>query len=546
MNRWGIAVALAALVGATAARSAPDPVAAAFGARESVSDLSMSPDGTKVAFVASRAGQGGAVYTLALTPDAKAQLVTVVDGKPNRLEGCRWVSNDRLVCTIYGLVDAPIDLLPFTRIYAIDANGADVKLLSSPEKFFSRGYQLGGGHIIDWLPDENGSVLISRNHLPDDHTGSRIGSSESGFGVDWVNTRTLASHAVERPTASAADFLSDGRGTVRVMGQMPTDHGGLDRGLIIYSYRKTGSREWLRLGDYDFREGTGFAPLAVDYGKNVVYGFEKRDGREALYSIALDGSMRKDLVFARDDVDVDGLIRIGRRSRVVGVSFATDARTAVYFDPELAKISTKLAKALGTRSEIKIVDSNVDETKLLIFAGSDTDPGLYYVFDRKARDLHRFMVVRPELEGRTLATMRAVQYPAADGTMVPAYLTLPPGKENAKGLPAIVLPHGGPASRDEWGFDWMSQFFAAKGYAVIQPNFRGSAGFGDEWFQKNGFQSWRIAIGDVIDAGRWLVSQGIADPKKLGIFGWSYGGYAALQSAVVAPDCSRRSSPWRR
>jgi dipeptidyl aminopeptidase/acylaminoacyl peptidase len=96
-----------------------------------------------------------------------------------------------------------------------------------------------------------------------------------------------------------------------------------------------------------------------------------------------------------------------------------------------------------------------------------------------------------------------------------------------------VLPHGGPGARDEWGFDWLAQFYASRGFAVLQPNFRGSAGYGDTWFQKNGFRSWRTAIGDVLDAGRWLAAQGIADPNKLAIVGWSYGGYAALQSAVT-------------
>jgi len=111
---------------------------------------------------------------------------------------------------------------------------------------------------------------------------------------------------------------------------------------------------------------------------------------------------------------------------------------------------------------------------------------------------------------------------------------MPPGSDG-KNLAAVVLPHGGPAARDEWGFDWLVQYLIARGYAVLQPNYRGSAGYGEAWFGRNGYQSWDVAVGDVNDAGRWLVSQGIADPERLGIAGWSYGGYAALQSQVLDP-----------
>ena len=99
----------------------------------------------------------------------------------------------------------------------------------------------------------------------------------------------------------------------------------------------------------------------------------------------------------------------------------------------------------------------------------------------------------------------------------------------------MVLPHGGPSARDEWGFDWLAQFLAHHGFAVLQPNYRGSAGFGDAWLQQNGFKSWRTSIGDVTAAGRWSTAQGIANPDKLAIVGWSYGGYAALQAGVVEP-----------
>jgi dipeptidyl aminopeptidase/acylaminoacyl peptidase len=117
---------------------------------------------------------------------------------------------------------------------------------------------------------------------------------------------------------------------------------------------------------------------------------------------------------------------------------------------------------------------------------------------------------------------------------VPAYLTLPPGS-TGRGLPAVILPHGGPGARDTWDFDWLAQYLANQGYAVLQANYRGSAGYGDKWLQQNTFRSWRISIGDITAGARWLAAQGIADPNRMAILGWSYGGYAALQSAATEP-----------
>ncbi|MFL6858738.1 MAG: alpha/beta hydrolase family protein, partial [Allosphingosinicella sp.] len=279
----------------------------------------------------------------------------------------------------------------------------------------------------------------------------------------------------------------------------------------------------------------GFAPLAVDAASDRVFGLKKVDGRLALAAIALDGSMREEIVFAHPQVDVEGVYELGRDQHVIGATFVTEKRETVYFDKELTALAQSLSKALPGLPIVEFEDASADGTKLLLRAGSDTDPGRFYVFDKATKQLRELMLSRPELEQVALATVKPVTYKAADGTAIPAYLTLPPGS-NGRGLPAIVMPHGGPEARDEWGFDWLAQYFANRGYAVLQPNFRGSSGYGDAWYQKNGFQSWRTSIGDVNDAGRWLVSQGIADPRKLAIFGWSYGGYAALQANVLDPD----------
>jgi dipeptidyl aminopeptidase/acylaminoacyl peptidase len=267
---------------------------------------------------------------------------------------------------------------------------------------------------------------------------------------------------------------------------------------------------------------------------NVVFGFDDKDGRQALYKIALDGSLKREVVLARPDVDIDQLIRIGRQRRVVGASYATDRRETEFFDPALRMLAASLRKALPGQPLITFVDASSDERKLMLFAGSDVDPGRYYLLDRATRQMAEILPARPQLAKTPLASVKPISFRAADGTMIPGYLTVP-ADSTGKGLPAIVMPHGGPGARDEWGFDWLSQFFAARGFAVLQPNFRGSTGYGSAWFKKNGFQSWRTAIGDVDDAGRWLVSQGITVPDKLAIVGWSYGGYAALQSSVVDP-----------
>ena len=301
---------------------------------------------------------------------------------------------------------------------------------------------------------------------------------------------------------------------------------------MTYLYRRSGSREWLPLPKVS--DAGGFNPYAVDAQANVAYGFDRQNGRLALFRVALDGTLKRKLVLDRADVDVDGLIQVGRQQRVVGVSFATDVRQTRFFDPNLMRLQAALGRALPDQPLISFVDASADESKLLLFIGGDRDPGRYYLYHKATRNLGEVLPVRPELAGTRLSPVRAITFPAADGTPIPAYLTLPPGSDG-RNLPAIVLPHGGPGARDEWGFDWLSRFFAARGFAVLQPNFRGSTGYGDRWFQQNGFRSWRTAIGDVNDAGRYLGRAGIAAPGKLAIFGWSYGGYAALQSAVLDP-----------
>ena len=517
----------------------PADPARQFGARPSVLDIALSPKGEKIAYLAPGAGQGTVLYTVDLAGGGQPRRALVADGQPERLSGCNWVSEVRLVCSIY-MVTTNTDVaagepIGATRLIAVDADGGNLKLLSRPTRPDDLYVSFGGGDIVDWLPGEDGSVLMGRDYVPEIQPGRRTNDTREGYGVDKIDTATLKVRLVESARKDAVRYISDGRGKVRIVMTRPVAGSGYATGRYNFLYRTGDSRDWKTLGSYDAIKDEGIYPTAIDPDLDVAYVYKRHQGRDALFSVALDGTMQEKLVFAHPQVDVSGTVRIGRNQRVVGARYSTDKSEAVYFDRDLEKLRLALSKALPGLPLIHFADSSVDEKKLLLWAGSDVDPGRYYLFDKDRQQLGELMLGRPDLENAALAPMKHVTYRAADGTMVPAYLTLPVGGAT-KGLPAIVMPHGGPSARDEWGFDWMVQFFASRGYAVLQPNYRGSSGYGAEWFRENGFKSWKTAIGDVNDAGRWLVGEGIADPDKLGIFGWSYGGYAALQSGVLDPD----------
>jgi dipeptidyl aminopeptidase/acylaminoacyl peptidase len=527
-----VGVLALALAGAAPAVAQSD-AAKRFGAREGVEGMHLSPDGTRVVFLTPGPGSITAAYVADVANGARPKRIAASSGAPERLTSCRWASAQRIVCSVYTLAEEEAGLVGYVRLITVNADGSDLKLISARQTVRALGVAQSGGEVIDWLPESDGAVLMARTFIPESSTGTKLADEREGYGVERVDTTTLKRTVVEQPRRATVDYITDGHGVVRVMA-MTGENAGYATGVYRYLYRKNGSREWEPLSTFDSNRDKGFLPLAVDRDLNAAYGFEKENGRYALFRVALDGSLTRTPVFRHAEVDIDDLIRIGRHRRVVGAGYATDKREAEFFDPAVKAIAASLSKALPGLPLVRIVDASTDENRLLLWAGSDVDPGRYYVFDRKARKLMELMLSRPQLENVPLASVKPIRFKAADGTEIPAYLTLPPGSDG-KNLPAIVMPHGGPSSRDEWGFDWLAQFFAARGYAVLQPNFRGSSGYGDGWFANNGFKSWKIAIGDVNDGGRWLIKEGIAAPDKLAIVGWSYGGYAALQSAVLDP-----------
>jgi dipeptidyl aminopeptidase/acylaminoacyl peptidase len=532
---------LAALANAALCSAAQDPETAKhetggtmFGVRESVQQIDISPDGNRIVYLEPGPGRITGAYVVDSAGAGEPQRVLLTDGSPDRLRWCRFSGNERLICQISGQINSVGYLVPYSRLVAIGIDGKDMAMLGQTSSQYDQRLRQFDGEILDWLPDESGSVLMAREYIPEaGKIGTKLVRSAEGTGIDRIDTLSMQVTRLEPPSKTADFFISDGHGNIRIKGWRPDSGTGQLGARTVYHFRQLDSKEWLPFSTWG--DGDGMAPIAVDADSNSAYVLKKLDGRLALYRVKLDGSMATELVYKNSRVDVDDVVRVNRDSRIIGVTFAEEKRNTVYFDPRYAKLTASLSKALPDLPIIEIVAASADEMKLVVRAGSDSDPGRYYIYDAGKRALNEILLARPGLEGAALASVKPISFPAADGTSIPAYLTLPPGKENVRGLPAVVLPHGGPSARDEWGFDWLAQFLAHQGFAVLQPNYRGSSGFGDAWLQENGFKSWRTSIGDVASAGRWLVSQGIADANKLAIVGWSYGGYAALQTGVVEP-----------
>jgi len=510
--------------------------AKAFGARQAVQAPDLSADGSTVVYVTPGPGRKS-IAVVGNLDTGKFTQMAASDGGADTLRWCNFVSATRSVCQITGLnTQAYSEVIGFSRLISLNTDGSDPKQLGQSQSAYDAYLRQFDASVVDWLQGTDDKLLLQRAYVPEEYkTNTRLVRTKQGLGVDLVDASSLRSSPVEQPRDGASAYMSDGRGHVRLLTVAGTSNVGTLTGQISYLYRTAASRDWKPLTIVANAENPDFEPLAIDASIDSLYALKKRNGRYALYAIKLDGSMAETLVAENPRVDIDDVVRFGDGQKVIGYTFTEDATERVYFDPEFKALADSLSKVLPKSPIVEFADASRDGRRLLIFAGSDSDPGRYYMFDRDKKTLTPEMIARPELEGRPLATVKPVTIPGSGGVSIPGYLTLPPGKD-AKNLPAIVLPHGGPSARDVWGFDWLPQFLAARGYAVLQPQYRGSAGFGDAWLNDNGFKNWRTSIGDITDSAKWLATQGIADPNRLAILGWSYGGYAALQSAATEPS----------
>lgn len=294
------------------------------------------------------------------------------------------------------------------------------------------------------------------------------------------------------------------------------------RQRVIYS--ETTTDPSLSIVGFSEKEGTLIATHNQDSDFLQMYEMSLADG-------TLTGPLR-----SRGNAEIEGIIR-DENKVVVGVSYSGLYPSYDIFDEELNKNLKAAINALPDAA-VSLASWSDDWSKILLYAEGGKQPGRYMLFDRTAKKLSQVARSRPEIKAEEVGEVVTIEYKARDGLPIPALITWPAGVpvDQRKNLPMIVMPHGGPESYDSVGFDWLAQFLANEGYVVLQPNFRGSGGFGAT-FAQAGYKQWgRKMQDDVTDGAKALMTMGWADPNRTCILGWSYGGYAALAGGALTPD----------
>lgn len=319
-------------------------------------------------------------------------------------------------------------------------------------------------------------------------------------------------------------------------------------GNVRLAYRQTpdGGSEILRvtdgeLGDavYTCNQRETCQPIRFHRdGERVYLQSNKGEDIDLIRLLLMDAETGESQLVEADpegEVDFGGAAFDDATEELMATVYVGD-RVRIYPKTEQAEAALATLREQLPDGELNVSSQTSDSRLWVVSVSRDVDPGSVYLFDQEAGTTEKLYSSRPELPSEHLAEMRPVRYTARDGLEVPAYLTLPPGKGETK-LPVVVFPHGGPWYRDSWGYNPYAQFLANRGYAVLQPNFRGSTGYGKEYLNA-GNKEWGTGAmqHDISDGVRYLVDEGIADPDKVCIMGGSYGGYATLAGLAFTPD----------
>ncbi|HNC22608.1 MAG TPA: prolyl oligopeptidase family serine peptidase [Opitutaceae bacterium] len=328
-----------------------------------------------------------------------------------------------------------------------------------------------------------------------------------------------------------SDFVVDGSGAVRFYGALLEKKITLNyrdglgaKPVALKTWPRHGYAEWMEEGKVTSDGQTGYLVIRDTEDRGALYQFDttKHELSGPVF-VSPEGEIKK-LVFSRDGNRLDGVLYEGAKPRYH------------WLNPERAALQASIEEAFPG-VEVEIVSASKDGAVMIVQVQSDREPGAFFVLDRPAKSMALFKRVQPGLDGRLLRSMEPIAFKARDGLPLEGYITRPWASETGRRVPMVVLPHGGPFGiRDTWGYDAEVQFLASRGYAVLQVNFRGSGGYGRSFIDKGKAQWGRGMQDDLTDGVNWAISQGIADPKRVAIYGASYGGYAALAGVTLTPD----------
>ncbi|HRK26439.1 MAG TPA: S9 family peptidase [Chitinophagales bacterium] len=368
--------------------------------------------------------------------------------------------------------------------------------------------------LIDELPDKDEEVLIALNKRQPEL-----------FDVYRFNTTTgELTMAAENP-GNIADWITDHNGQIRAA--VASD--GVSHQLL---YRDNENQPFRNVLTTNFKES--LSPQVFTPDNKFVYAVSNigRD-KSALVVFDLANGTEIQELYAHPQVDVASVIYSYKNHKLLGASFITWTLEYAFFDPQRKQLQQTLETLLGRKAYI--TDADKEEQKLIVATTGDRSYGVYYLYDTTTGSLTKLADISPWLKEEELAEMKPISYTSRDGLTIHGYLTLPKGVEPVN-LPVVVNPHGGPWHRDVWGFNPEVQFLANRGYAVLQMNFRGSTGYGRAFWESS-FKQWgKTMQNDITDGVQWLINQGIANPKRIAIYGGSYGGYAVLAGLTFTPD----------
>lgn len=370
-------------------------------------------------------------------------------------------------------------------------------------------------YIINILPEFEDEIIIQTNER-----------DPSLYDVYRYNLSNGKKKIIGQNPGNITRWLTDHNGKLRIA--LSTD--GVNRSVL---YRDNESENFRKIKTVNFTNI--FLPILFSAdNKNVYVLSNAKSDRTALIKYDIKKDYETEFIYEHPEVDVEYVHYSITDKRLTGVSFVSWKREFNFWDETRNKIQKRLEWKIPNM-ELNEVSTDFEENKYLIKANSDQSYGAYYLYDVANDSLEKISEISPWLENYEFSKMKPIRFKSRDGLTINGYLTLPQ-MEIMANLPAVVLAHGGPWYRDKWGFDKTVQLLANRGYAVLQVNYRGSEGYGREFWEK-GFKEWGGTMqDDVTDGVEWLIKQGIVDPNRIAIMGSSFGGFVALQGLAKTPD----------